>query len=121
MALTQKEKYQVIFELGYPGKVLIEDSTHYDRVTARRLENLPPELEELVREVLLNLITVRSKLTASQGRALVKRVGDIELNPEEGTILSGEFRRLLAQLASLLDLHVLVRSVGGVGMVGLIL
>lgn len=119
MALSTVEKTQVIYLLGYPGKVLVEGSTHYDPTIARRLNDLTPEIEDIARACIADVETVKSRLLASQGRMLVKKVGDIELNTDENMNLKGEYRRLLEQLATLLDIPNRVKGGGGVGIVGL--
>lgn len=104
MALTDTAKMNVMFYLGWPSKSLVVDSTHYNRTLATRLESISAEAETIVIELLAAIDTVRTKLEASQGRALVKKVGDIELNTEEAGSLKKESARLINELSAFLDI-----------------
>lgn len=119
MALTLVEKTQIIYLLGYPGKLLLEASTHYNAPIARRLDLLTPEIESIVRTLLSDITTTKQKTVLSQSRMLVKRVGDIELNTDENRSLRSEIHRLLNELANLLDIPNRSRG-GAVGNVSLI-
>ena len=104
MALTDQQKYDAIFYLGYASKVLDPGSTHYEKILADRLEGLHAVAESRVISLLAEISAARTKFTASSGRMLVKRVGDIELNTDEHLYINKEYRRLLDELSSLLDI-----------------
>lgn len=112
MALTTAQKADVVFYLGWPAKSLQTDSTHYNPTLDDRLTNLPSDAESQVTTLLGEISTLRSKFTASSGRMLVKKVGDIELNTGEHEKLREEQRRLIRDLALVLDIP--QRKVGGV-------
>lgn len=104
MALTDAQKHNVIFYLGWPGKTLVTTSTHYNSTVANRLTSLDANTETQVGALLTEIAAVRTKLGASTSRALVKKVGDIELNTEEHYSLQKEHRRILRDLSRLLDI-----------------
>lgn len=105
MALTDTEKQKVLKYLGYPGKVIVEGSTHYHNTVAARLTNLTSDIETNVRACLTALDALETKYTASTGRMLVKKVGDIELNSDnEHSMLSKEHKRQKTLLSSILDI-----------------
>lgn len=111
MALSKKEKTQIIFYLGYPAKTLIEESTHYSGIIAKRLEGLDSFIEREVKNLLSDISDVREKLIASQDIMKVKRVGDIELNNGENMLLRKDLKRLYKELGTMLDIP--FKSAGG--------
>ncbi len=107
MSLTDTQKQNVIFYLGWPGKTLIVGSTHYNNTVAVRLTNLNASIETQVASLLASILVMRTKYEASAARALVKKVGDIELNTEEHFSLSKEYKRQLKDLSNLLDIPII--------------
>ncbi len=112
MALTDSQKHQAIFYLGYSGKTLIVGSTDYNKTVADALTNLNTYVETQVVDLLDLIEEAKEKFSASSARMLVKRVGDIELNTDEHRSLGQEYRRLLRELSSLLGLP--TRGMGGI-------
>ena len=113
MALSDDQKQDIVFYLGYPGTVLIPTSTSYSKIVADRLDNLNSRIESQVASLLTQIADMRSKFTASTGRMLVKKVGDIELNCDnEFMLLNQEYYRLLRDLAALLDLALQTKGSG---------
>lgn len=104
MALTEEQKAAVIFYLGYPATSIIPGSTDYSKILADRMANLTAPVEAQVSDLLTKIAAMREKLFGSSARMLVKRVGDIELNTDEHSLLSGENKRLLRDLSSLLGI-----------------
>jgi len=111
MALSDKQKADVIFFLGWPAKTLIENSTNYNRTTAQLLENLNTVIESQVQHLLEKLRANDTRLEEAQDRLSAKRVGDIELNTNELETLKAERNRLRKLLSQLLD----IPMVGGSG------
>ena len=111
--LTATQKAQIIFYLGYSATSIILGSTDYDKILADRMENLTPEAETLVGALLVQIGDVRTKMATSSSRMLVKKVGDIELNSDEHSLLSMEYRRLLRDLSSLMGINIANSSSGG--------
>ena len=104
MSLSEAQKAAVIFYLGYPATSIIPNSTDYSKILADRMVNLTAPVEAQVGDLLTKIAAMREKLFGSSARMLVKRVGDIELNTDEHPLLSGEHRRLLRDLSSLLGI-----------------
>jgi hypothetical protein len=102
--LNDKEKTDVIYYLGYPGKVLIPTSTHYQNTINDRLNNLTADIEARVRELLRKLAKVDKQLEEAACRFSTLQVDDIRINPEERRLLSLERKRLLRELSSLIDI-----------------
>lgn len=117
MALTTAQKHDVLLYLGWPGKTLVTSSTHYNKTVADRLDNLNSDIETQVGSLLTAIAAVRTKYTASTSRALVKKVGDIELNTDEHMALGKEDRRLVKELSCLLDIELRCKSSRNVNLV----
>lgn len=113
MALSDQNKADVIWYLGYPGKVLEVGSTHYDPILVGRLNNLSAEIETQVTNLLERLEKLDIKFDKASGRFLVKKVGDIELNTDEFSLLTKAYKRWLRQLSSLLDIPMAAGTCGG--------
>lgn len=111
MALTDSQKADVIFFLGYPGTTLVSTSTNYNRTTAQLLENLTDSIESQVRELIKKLKSQDERLDSANDRVVALKVGDIEINPEEIDRLKAERIRLVKMLSRLLD----IPMVGGGG------
>jgi predicted nuclease with TOPRIM domain len=111
MALSDKQKADVIFFLGWPAKTLVEASTNYNRTTAQLLENLNTNIEGQVSDLLHKLKAQDERIDAAQDRMAALKVGDIELNPEEIDKLRNERNRLCKMLSRLLDIP--MQSGGG--------
>ena len=110
MSLTSAEKTNIVFLLGWPAKTLIVGSTHYDQTVVTRLNALDADIEAIVRTMLTGIEDVRTKYATSTSRMLVKKVGDIELNTDEHSTLGGEYKRLLRELSSCLDIPFIGKS-----------
>lgn len=110
MALTDKEKTDILFHLGWPLKSLLPGSTHYNKIAVDRMNNLTSPMEDRVRELLCNIEEVRSRLLEAQKRLSASRVDTIELNQDEIDMLKVEMKRLSKELSGLLDLEMLKSS-----------
>ncbi len=110
MALSDKQKADVIFFLGWPGKTLVVDSTSYSRITAQKLENLGAGIESQVENLLDKLKKNDERLESASDRLAAKRVGDIELNEDELMILRNERNRLRKLLSQLIDIPLMGSS-----------
>jgi hypothetical protein len=105
--LTATEQQKIIWFLGWPAKTIIPGSTHYDQTIVTRMAALDPDTESVTRSLLLQLDNVRAQYTASTSRMKATKVGDIEINSKEHDLLGKEYRRLLKELAVLLDIPML--------------
>ena len=112
MALTDTQKTDVIFHMGWPGKTLLEGSTDYSKIISDRLDGLTDEMEALIGKLLGKIKKIDDKLMEALDRFSTKRVDDIELNPRERELLRAERRRYLNQLSELTDVP--LQASGGV-------
>jgi hypothetical protein len=103
MALTTKEKHDSMFYLGYPAKILIASSTHYQKTLNDRLDNLVADAEARVRSLLASLKRVDEQLEAAACRFSTSQVQDIQINPEERNLLIKERKRFTRELSHTLD------------------
>lgn len=106
MALTDKEKYRVLYYLGWPGLTLIPTSTMYNKVVNDRLVDLVPDIEKLVKELLEKLQKLDDKLEKAQCRLSAKSVDNIEMNPDEIPMLKKERKRLIKELSDWLEIPI---------------
>lgn len=104
MALTDSEKGEAIYFLGYPAKTLVAGSIDYSRRVAERFENLPDHFEVRIRKTMTRLRAVDEKMDDAVNRYAVKDLDGIQLNENERSQLIAERNRLLLQLSHLLDL-----------------
>lgn len=107
MSLDSQQQADVLFYLGWPGTTNLVGNTNYNKIVVDRMTQTTPEVDARVTSLLAEIESVRTKLTGSTGRALVKRVGDIELNTGEAMLLKSDYKRLLRDLSSLLDIEML--------------
>lgn len=107
MSLDAQQQADVLFYLGWPGTTNLVGNTNYNKIVVDRMTQTTPEVDARVASLLIEIENVRTKLTGSTGRALVKKVGDIELNTGEATLLKSDYKRLLRDLSSLLDIEML--------------
>jgi hypothetical protein len=107
MALTNLEKIKVLRHLGWPAKTTDPTSLSYSKIASDKLINLSDEILSEVRYFLERIEKLDSRLDGALDRAGVKSIDDIELNGDEMTILRSEKRKLVKELATLLDLAIL--------------
>jgi len=108
--LSDKEKNQILFHLGWPLKTIIPESTHYDGIVSNRLTNLNEYIEEIVRKLLCEIEDVRERILEAQKRLSAKKVDSIELRDDEIDGLKNELYRLSKELAKALDIRFLKSS-----------
>lgn len=105
MALSQEDKYRIIFALCHEGKILIPGSTSYSKILADRMENLNTFIEDRALQLVDSIEDYKSKLEASATKDNVKRIGDIELDTTRSrSSKMKELNRLLDELSKLLDI-----------------
>lgn len=112
MALTAKQKNDVLFYLGYSGQTIIENSTDYITSVADRLSGVDANTETRTIRILSKLDGMDQRLEDAADRLPASQVSDIRLNVEEIPMLRKERRRLTQELGRLLD----IKPQGGGGM-----
>lgn len=106
--LTPKEQSKVVQILGYGGKAIQVGSVIYNKIMNDRLNRLPPETEDIVRDFLDQIATIECQMKAAPARLAATKVADIETNHHELTMLRAERRRIGREMAQLLDLPFLL-------------
>jgi len=99
MALTDKEKHNVIFYLGWSGLTLVSGSTQYNSVVNDRLGNLNVQIERIVRGLLTRLEAIDAKMEAATCRLSASEVDSIVLNKDELALLKKERMRIIRELS----------------------
>ena len=111
MAMTNAEKLKVVTLLGWPARTLDPTALSYSNIIARRFENLDDDAISIMRDYLDRIDTMDSKLLTAIGRAGVKSIDDIEFfgnekGSSEFAILRNERKRLLVELAGIIDIAI---------------
>jgi hypothetical protein len=106
VALTDKQKHEVVRYLGWSGKTLISDSTHYNSIVNSRLINLNSIIEAEVIGLLARLDSIVEQMDAARCRLSASEVGDIVLNQKELEMLRKEYMRWIRELSDLLDISI---------------
>lgn len=114
MALTPKEQSKIVQILGYGGKTIQVGSVIYNKILNDRLNQLPPDAEDLVRSYLLKITNIESKMDAATCRLSASKVDDITLNKDELPLLRAERRKIGREVADFLDIPYVAR--GGANM-----
>lgn len=113
MALTDQEKTDIIFQLGWPGDTIIQGSTGYNNTITDRVNDLSAPIELRVRGLLARVFKVDAALEAAICRLSAKEVGDIVLRDDELYQLRREKKRILRELSDLLDIPIMRQGDGG--------
>lgn len=112
--LAEDVKYKVIFALCYTGTVLDPNSVNFNSIVRDRLNIDNFYIEERVTVLLSKIESIKSLLENSPTKNNVKRIGDIELDTENGRdLITKEYARLLDELSKLLDLPSMCKAGGG--------
>jgi hypothetical protein len=109
--LTPKEQSKVVQILGYGGKTIQVGSVIYNKIMNDRLNQLPPDTEELVRDFISQIEAIECQMKAAPARLAATKVADIETNHHELTMLRAERRRIGREMACTLDIP--FQMVGG--------
>lgn len=113
MALSEENKFRVIFALCHTGKILDENSTHFNSIIDDRLKNLNAFVEAQVLSLLTKIEASKTAINTT-GKDNVKRIGDIELDTKVSrSVKIKELNRLLSELSNLLDIPNRCKSGGG--------
>lgn len=107
MALSDTEKAEVIFQLGWPGLTIIPGSTDYSKPIVDNLTEISAPMEAQVRLLLTRIKAIDDALAATGCSLKVKQVDDIVMRDDGMYQLTREKTRLLRELSSLLDIQLL--------------
>ena len=100
MALTAKQKHDVLFRLGWSGKTLDVGSTSFSKIIADRLENLSIPMQSTVVGLLKRLDAIQEQMDEARCRMTTETVDGIKLNKDEASMLKKEFMRYLKELSA---------------------
>jgi len=117
MAFTVQQQQDIIYYLGWPGKTILINSTHYNSVIASRLINLIPAIEAQANALVDRIKGIDKVLIASINRASTLEVQDIKLNPRERETLRAERKKIIGELSDLLDIDIMKSSNVSVSMI----
>ena len=106
MALTDQQKFDIVYFLGWPGKTLIIASTHYNSIVASRLINLNPQIEAQVKGLLARIAAIQKQLDEARCRLAASQVNDIKMNSMEMEQLRKEYLKWIRELSDLLDIKI---------------
>lgn len=116
MALTDKQKHNVVFYLGWSGLTLVEDSTQFNSVVRDRLGTVAKPLNDFiearVRDLLDCLEELDERLKEAQCRLAAASVDNITMNKDEIMMLKKERRRYIRELADHLDIPLMKSNNG---------
>lgn len=105
--LTAEAQDEVVFYLGYPAKVLVKDSTHFNRILQERLEDLSVETISRVSSLLALIKETRTKLDATRDDSNVNKVGEIGLDPKYADkYIQKNYKRYVRELSETLDITI---------------
>ena len=117
MALTDTEKSQIRRWLGYPDINRLHHQNLEDAMDA-----VSSDGEVIIREILAELIVINTQIAADRTKSQVTRVEDVWFSGSEGLeSLREDARRLVCDLAALLDVQVLRLPFSSGGNVGIAL
>ncbi len=112
MALTSQEQNKVIQLLGYGGKSIQAGSVIYDKVMNDRLNQLPPDTENLVRSYLAQISSIECIMNAAPTRLAAMSVDEIKMNLNELQMLRSERKKIAREIAQHIDIPYI--GMGGV-------
>lgn len=112
MAFTSLQQNKIVQLLGYGGKTIQPGSVIYNKIINDRLQSVPVDTEELVLAYLASVNAIETQMLKAQKRLIAEKVGDIVLNKDELPDLRRERKRIVREMASLLDIP--NQAIGGV-------
>lgn len=121
MALTNLQKLTILQHIGLPLTMMDPTKLDYSKIITDRLNNVDGDIQTLVEDKLTRIDGTEERISKALTRSGVRRIDDIEFFGGEGSrtefdVLRGEKRRLINELADLLNLRGYTRSssMGGV-------
>ena len=103
--LDDQDRADVVFYLGYPAKIVNENSTHYSGIYDDRMNRLAPATVARVKELLALIKETRTQLDNTRADSHVNRVGEIGLSPQYvSTNIRAQYNRYIGELSRILDI-----------------
>lgn len=115
-SLSNENKEKVVFLLGYPSKILLDNSTHFNRILVSRMDNLTDYTKKRVEELITLAYKARLNLDNTQTDAHVTQVDEIGLDSSMAVDnIYKQYNRYIKEISSLLDIP--IRKGGGRGVI----
>ena len=116
--LSTDQMDQVAFYLGYPNKILVDNSTNFNRIFSQRMMNITQGTAKRVAKLLGLISDARASLDESKESAHVQNVDDVSLDTNRAVEnIQRQYRRYINELGSTLNIPVRMISGGIVGTV----
>lgn len=112
MALTDAEKDEIVFYLGYPANTLITGSLDYSSIIADRLTGYQDFTETRVKKYLKRIREIDTKIEAASERVSMSEVDGMKFNPGEVAALRGIKKSYIKELSTITGIPTACR--GGV-------
>ena len=113
MAFTTKEKATILYHLGYPSKIVDPTSIEYNSIINGRFLNVPFDSENIARELLADIESLKAQLVKARCSMGTKQVADITLNPDEfDRNLKRELKRIYNELSELMNISYISKKLG---------
>lgn len=108
------QRADVVFFLGLPAKIIVSDSTHYNRIVENRFKNVDQSTVDRVDELITLIKETRTKLDNTRDDANVSQVGEIGIDPNlaDHYILK-QYKRYIRELSVVLDIPIRSMAIGG--------
>lgn len=102
--LTSQEQNKIVQLLGYGSKILQAGSVIYNKILNDRLNNVPDDGINFVRDWLDQVSSIEDQIKAAITRMTAEKVDDITLNKREVEMLRTERKRIAREIAAHLDI-----------------
>lgn len=116
MALSEKERNNILYYLGWANQTLTEGKVHYNSVVDDRLTDLTSYAERVIKGILTRLENLDSCLDAAKCRLAATQVDGVTTNPKELVMLRNERKKWVRELSDYLDVPI-VKSNDSIGVV----
>lgn len=112
MALSTKQRTEIIFHLGHPALILVEDSTFFSGIISDRLDAISanPDICKIALDLLKKIRHIDDCLEKAKCRLAASKVDNITMNDREIQQLLAERKRCIKELASLTGIQYKGRS-----------
>lgn len=104
MALSSKEQNKIVQLLGYGGKILQAGSVIYNKILNDRLQSLPQDTENILRDYLERVYAIEKIMNCAPTRLSAMSVDDIKLNNNELSDLRKERKKIAREIAAHVDI-----------------
>ena len=105
MALSEEDKFKVIFSLCHTGGVIIEGNVNFNSIINDRVSIDNSYVEEQAMALVEKIRSIKEDLTSGTKKDSVTQIGDISFDTSvTRSSKTKELSRLLKELSNLLDI-----------------